>query len=154
MLRQRLACSRHQFYVRWISAVHVATRQLTPLWPSHRLALPETLAITLSKNTRCLEYQSRLTSRPLDAARPPTKKLRKRRKSIGVWINSGTRVKKTLAPPQPSALIAGLGKICPRLCAWTVTRKNTTRGTALSPEKICQKTSIGFGDLCSDDLHH
>ena len=151
MLRQRLAYSRNQFYVRWISIVHMATDQPTPPWPTRRPPPPETPATTLSKNSRRLRHQRRPTPHPPEAARPPTRRLGERRKSIDVWINSETRVEKTLAPPLPPALTAGLGKTCPRSRASTVTRKGTTRGTALSPEKTCQKTSIGLGDLRSDD---
>ena len=135
MLRQRPACSRYQSYVRWISTVHVATNQPTPLWPSHRLPLPETPTTTPLKNPRHLWHLNRLTPCPPEAARPPTRRLGERRKSIDVWINSGTRVKKTLALPLLPALTARLGKTCPRSRPSTVTRKGTTRGTALSPEK-------------------
>ena len=151
MLRQRPACSHHQSYVRWISAVHVATDQPTPPWPSHRPLPPETPATTPSKNSRRLRHRSRPTPRPPEAVRPPTRRLGERRKSIDVWINSETKVEKTLAPPLPPALTARLGKTCPRSYASTITRKSTTRGTALSPERMCQKTSIGLGDLRFDD---
>ena len=151
MLRQRAACSRHRFYVRWISAVYVATNKPTPPWPSHRPPPPETLATTPLKNPCRLRHRSRPTPCPPEAARPPTKRLKERRKSINVWINNGTRVEKTLAPPLLLALTAGRGKTCPRSRTSTITRKGTTRGTALSPEKTCQKTSIGFGDLRSND---
>ena len=151
MLRQKPACSRHRSYVRSISAVHVVTDQPTSPWPIHRSPPPEIPAITPSKNSRRLWHLSRPTPRPPEAARPPTRKLGERRKSIDVWINSGTRVEKTLAPPLPPALTAGLGKTCPRSRTSTVTRKGTTRRTALSPKKTCQKTSIGLGDLRSDD---
>ena len=103
------------------------------------------------KNSHRLRHRSRPTPRLPEAARPPTRRLGKRRKSIDVWINSETRVEKTLAPPLPPALTAGLGKTCPRSRASTVTRKDTTRGTALSPERTCQKTSISLGDFRSDD---
>ena len=151
MLRQKPACSRHQSYVKWISAVHVATNQPTLPWPSHRPPPPETLATTSLKNSRRLRHRSRPTSRPPEVARPPIRRLGERRKSIDVWIISETRVEKTLAPLLPPALTAGLGKICPKSRALTVTRKGTTRGTALSPERTCQKTSIGLGNLRSDD---
>ena len=153
MLRQRPACSRHWSYVRWISAVHVATDQPTPPWPSHRPPPPETPATTPSKNPRRLRHRSRPTPRPPEAARPPTRRLGERRKSIDVWINSGTRVEKTLALPLLPALIAGLGKTCPRSRASTITRKGTTRGTALSLEKTCQKTSISLGNFHPNDRH-
>ena len=129
----------------------MATDQPTPPLPSHRFPPPETPATTLSKNFRRFWYQSYPTHCPTEAVKPLTRRLRERRKSIDVWINSGTRVEKTLAPPLLPALTAELGKTCPRSHASTVTRKGTTRGTALSPEKTCQKTSIGFGDLRSDD---
>ena len=153
MLRQRPACSRHRSYVRWISAVHMVTDQPTPLWPSHKPPPPETPVTTPSKNLRRFRHWSRLTPRSLEAARPPTRRHGERRKNIDVWINTGTRVEKTLALPLPPALTAGLGKTGPRSRASTVTRKGTTRGTALSPERTCQKTSIGLGDLRSDDWH-
>ena len=151
MLRQRPACSRHRSYVRWISAVHVATNQSTPPWPSYRPLSLKTPTTTPLKNLRRLRQRSRSTPRPLEAVRSPTRRLGKRRKSIDVWINSETRVEKTLAPPLPPALTAGLRKTCPRSRALTVTRKSTTRGTALSQEKTYQKTSIGLGDLRSND---
>ena len=151
MLRQRPACNRHRSYVRWISAVHMATNQPTPSWPSHKPPPSKTPATTPSKNPRRLQCRSRPTPCPLEAARPPTRRLGERRKSIDVWINSRTRVEKTLAPPLPPALTAGLGKTCPRSRASIVTRKSTTRGTALSLERICQKTSIGLGNLRSND---
>ena len=151
MLRQKPACSRHRSYMRWISAVHVVTDQSTLPWASYSPLSPKTPATTPLKNPHRLWYRSCPTLCPPEAARPPTKRLGERRKSIDVWINSGTRVEKTLAPPLPAALTAGLGKTCPRSRASTITRKGTTRGTALSPEKTCQKTSIGLGDLRSDD---
>ena len=137
MLRQRPICSCYQSYMRWISAVHMATDQSTLPWPSYRPSSPETPATTPSKNLRRLWHLSRPTPCPPEAARPPTRRLGERRKSIDIWINSRTRVEKTLAPPLPPALTAGLGKTCPRSRASTVTRKSTTRGTALSPEKTC-----------------
>ena len=151
MLRQKPACSRHRSYVRWISTVYVAIDQLTPLWPSHRPPLFKTPATNPSKNPCRLWHRSRPTSRLLEAAKPPTRRLGERRKSINVWINSGTRVEKTLTLPLPPALTAGLGKICPRSRVSTVTRKGTTQGTALSLEKIYQKTSIGLGSLHSNN---
>ena len=151
MLRQRPACSRHQSYVGWISAVHTATNQPTLPWPSHRPPPLKTPATTPLKNPHRLWYLSRPTPRPPEAARPPTKRLGERRKSIDVWINSGTRVEKTLAPPLPPVLTVRLGKICPRSRASTIIRKGTTRGTAPSPERTCQKTSIGLSDLFSND---
>ena len=153
MLRQKPTCNSHQSYVRWISAVHVATDQPILPWPSHRLPPLETPATTPSKNSCYFRHLSRLTPCPPEAVRPSTRRLGERRKNINIWINSGTRVEKTLAPPWAPALTAGLGKICPRSRASTVTRKGTTRGTALSPEKTCQKTSIGLGDLRSNDWH-
>ena len=151
MLRQRPACSRHQSYVRWISVVHVATNQSTPPWPSHKPLLLETPTTTPSKNPHRLWHQSRLTPHPPEPARPPTRRLGERRKSINIWINSGTKVEKTLAPPVPSALTMRLGKTCPRSYASTVTRKSTTLGTVLSLEKTCQKISIGLGNFRSND---
>ena len=125
--------------------------QPTLLWPSHRPPPPETPTTTLSKNPRRLRHRSHPTLCPSEAARPLTRRLGERRKSIDVWINSGTRVEKTLAPPLPLALTARLRKTCFRSRTSTITRKSTTRGIALSPEKMCQKTSIGLGDFCSDD---
>ena len=151
MLRQKLACSYYRSYVRQISAVQMITDQPTPPWPSHRPPSPETLAITPSKNSCRLWHRSRLIPHLPEAARPLTRRLRERRKSIDIWINSETRVDKTLAPPLLPALTAGLGKTCSRSRASTVTRKGTTQGTALSLKKACQKTSIGLGDLCSND---
>ena len=151
MLKQKPASSRHRSYVRQISAVHVATDQPIPLWPSHKTPPPETPSTTLLKNLRRLWYRSRPTSCLPEAARPPIRRLRERKKSINVWINNGTRVEKILAPPLLPVLTLGLGKTCPRSLASTVTRKSTTRGTALSSEKTYQKTSIGFVDLRSDD---
>ena len=127
------------------------TDQPTLLWPSHRPLLPETPTTTLSKNSRHPRHRGRPTLCPPEAAKLPTKRLRKRRKNIDVWINSGTRVEKTLAPPLPLAITAGLGKTCSRLRASTVIRKNTTQGTALSLERMCQKTSIGLSNLYSND---
>ena len=140
MLKQKPACSRHQSYVRQISAVHVATNRLTLPWPNHRPLLPKTPAMTLSKNPH-----------PQEAARLPTRRLGEKRKSINVWINSRTRVEKILASPLLLVLTVGLGKTCFRSRASTITRKSTTRGTALSPEKTCQKTSIGLSNLYSND---
>ena len=151
MLRQRPACSRHRSYMRWISAIYVATDQPTPPWPSHKPPSPETPATTPSKNSCRLWHLSRPTLCPSEAARPPIRRLGERRKSIDVWINSGTRVEKTLALLLPPALTMGLRKICSRLRASTVTRKGTTQGISLSPERTCQKTSIGLGDLRSDN---
>ena len=131
----------------------MATDQPTPSWVSYRPPLPETPATTLSKNLRRLWYQSRPTPCPPEVARPPTRRLGERRKSINVWINSGTRVEKTLALPLPPVLTAGLEKICSRSRASTVTKKGTTQGTALSSERTCQKTSIGLGNLRSNDWH-
>ena len=153
ILRQRLACSRHQSYVRWISAIHVAIDQPTPSWSSQRSSPPETPTTTLLKNPRRLRHLNRLTPCPPEAARPPTRKLGEKRKSIDVWINSRTRVEKTLAPTLPPALTAGLRKTCPRSRASTVTRKGTTRGTTLSQEKTYQKTSISLGNLRSNDWY-
>ena len=110
----------------------MATDQPTLSWPSHRPLPPKTPATTSSKNSRRLWHRSRLTPRPPEAVRLSTKRLGERRKNIDVWINSGTRT-------------------CPRSRASTVTRKGTTQGTALSPEKTCQKTSIGLGNLRFDN---
>ena len=132
ILRQRPACSHHQSYMRWISAVHVAINQPTPPWLSHKSPLPKTPATTPLKNPHRLRHRSRPTPCPPEAARPSTRRLEERRKSIDVWINNGTR---TYLRSRTSTII----------------RKSTTRGTALSPEKTCQKTSIGLGDLRSDD---
>ena len=151
MLRQRPACSCNRSYVRWINVVYVATDQLTLPWPSHRPPPPETLATSLSKNPCRLRHLSHPTPCPPEAARPPTRRLGERRKSIDVWINSKTKVEKTLAPPLPPALTIRLGKSCPRSCASTVTRKGTTQGTVLSPKKMYQKTSIGLGNFRSDN---
>ena len=129
----------------------MGTDQPTLLWPSHRPPLPETPTTTPSKNLRRLCHRSHQTPRLPEVVRPPTRRLGERRKSIDIWINSETRVKKTLAPLLPLALTLGLGKTCPRLRASTVTRKSTTRGTALSLKKTCQKTSISLGKLRSDD---
>ena len=151
MLKQRPACSCHQSYVKWISAVYMATDDSTPPWPSYRPLPPKNPATTTSKNPCRLWHLSRPTPCPLEAARLLTRRLRERRKSINVWINSETKVEKTLAPPLPLALIAGLEKICPRSRASTVTRKSITRETALSLEKTCQKSSISLGNLHSND---
>ena len=137
MLRQKPACSHHQSYVRWISAVHMAIDKPIPPWPSHRSFLPETPATTPSKNPCRFSHQSRPTPCLPEAARPLTRRLRKRIKSINIWINSGTRVEKTLASPLSPALTVRLGKISLRSRFSTITRKGTTRGTALSPEKTC-----------------
>ena len=153
MLRQRLACSRYQSYVRGISAVYVAINQPTSPWPSHRPLPPKTPTMTPLKNPYCLWHWSRLTPRLSEVAKLPTRKLGERRKSIGIWINRGTRVEKTLAPLLLPMLIAGLRKTCPRSHASTVTRKGTTRGTNLSSEKTYQKTNISFGNLRSGNWH-
>ena len=137
MLRQRAAFSSHQSYVRWISAVHVATDQPTLPWLSYRPLLPEILATILLKNPCRLWHRSRLIFCPPEAVRLPTRKLGERRKSIDIWINSKTRVEKTLALPLPPVLTAGLRKTCLRSRISIVIRKGTTRGNALSPEKIC-----------------
>ena len=139
--------------MRWISTVYMGTNQFTLSWPSHRPPPLKTLATTPSKNLRRLWHQSYLTPRLLEAVIPSTRRLGERRKSINVWINSRTRVEKTLAPPLPWTLTAGLRKTCPKSRASTVTKKGTTRGTALSPERICQKTSISLGDFRSNDWH-
>ena len=151
MLRQRPACSRYRSYVRWISAVHVATDQPTLPWLRHRPPLPKTPATTRSKNPCRFWHRSRPTPRPPEVARPPTRRLEERRKSIDVWINSGTGIEKTLASHLPLALTVRLRKTCSRSRNSTIIRKGTTRGTALSPEKTCQKTSIGLANLCSND---
>ena len=153
MLRQKLACSRHQSYVGWISTVHVVTVTPTLVWPNHRSPPPETPATTPSKNPRRLRHLSCPTPCLPEAARPSTRRLGARRKSINVWINSRTRVEKTLASSLPPPLTVGLRKTYPRSRTSTVTRKSTTRGTALSLEKMCQKTSIGLGDLLSNDRY-
>ena len=147
MLRQKPVCNCYQSYVRQINAVHVATNQPTPLWPSHRPFLLKTLAKTPLKNPRRLRHRSCLSPRLSKVAKPLTRTLRERRKSINVWINSKTRVEKTLAPPLPLALTVGLRKICSRSHTSTVTKKGTIQRTALSPKKTYQKTSIGLGDL-------
>ena len=138
----------------------MATNQPTPPWPSHRALLPShrlivhrTSATTPSKNPCHFWHQSRPTPCPPKAAKPLTEKLGERRKSIDVWINNGTKVEKTLALLLPLVLKAGLGKTCSRLRSSTIIRKGTTWGTALSPERTCQKTSIGLGNFCSNDWH-
>ena len=153
MLRQRPACTRHQSYVRWISAVYMGTNQPSLPWSSYRPPPPKTLVTTPSKNPCHFRYQNRPTPRSAKASRPLTRKLGERRKKIDVWINSRTRVKKTLASPLPPALTAGLGKTSSRSRASTVTRKGTTQGTTLSPEKTCQKTSIDLGNFRSNDWY-
>ena len=139
--------------MRWISTIYVATNQATVPWPSHKPLPLESPATSPSKNPCRLCHLNHPTLRPPEVARPPTRRLGKRRKSIDVWINSRTRVEKTLALPLPPPLTVGLGKTCLRSRALTITRKGTTQGTALSQEKTCQKTSIGLGDLRSNDWH-
>ena len=53
-----------------------------------------------------------------------------------------TKVKKILAVPLLPLLIARLEKIYFRLYTSIIIQKGTTQGTALSLEKICQKSSI------------
>ena len=48
-------------------------------------------------------------------------------------------------------LTVELGKTSFKSRASTVKRKNTTPETALSLEKICQKTSIGFANFYLND---
>ena len=127
--------------------------QPTPPWLSHRRTLPEIPTTTSPKKLQRLRYQSCLTPRPPEAVRPSTRKLRERRKSIDVWINSGTRVEKTLASPPPPALTAKLGNIYSRSRASTITKTGTTQGTTLSLERTYQKTSIGLGNLRSNDWY-
>ena len=123
----------------------------TLLWPNYRPSLPETPTIIPSKNCRHLWHQSCPTFCPLETARLSTRRRGEIRKSIDVWINSRTRVEKTLALPLLPALTAGLGKTYPRSRAPSVTRKDITRRTALSTEKTCQKTSISLGDFRFND---
>ena len=153
MLKQKPACSRHQSYVRGISAVHKETNQPTLLWLSHRPLLPKTPTTTLSKNSCHLRYWNRLTLCPPEVPRSLTKKLRERRKSIKVWINSGTSIKKTLVPSLAPLPIPGLGNTCSRSRTSIITRNSTIWGTTLSLKKTYQKTSIGLGKLCSDDWY-
>ena len=147
MFKQKLACSRYQSYIRWISAIYMTTNQPTLPWLSPKPPPPKTPATTSSKNSR--QQRSRSTSRPPEGMRSPIKRLGERRKTIDIWINNGTRVEKTLALLLPSSLIAELRKTCSRSRALTVTRKRTTQKTALSAEKTCQKTSIGLGNSTS-----
>ena len=79
ILRQKLACSRHQSYVRLISAVHIASNQPTLLWPNHRPLLPEIPTITPLKNLCHLWHQNYQTSCLL--AKPPIRRLERRRKN-------------------------------------------------------------------------
>ena len=151
MLRQTPVCSRIQSYVRWISVVYMATDQHTLPWPSHRPIPLKILAINPSKNSHRFRHLIHPTPRLPEAARPLTIKLGERRKNIDVWINSKTRVEKTLAPLLPPALIVRLGKSSSRLRASIITKKGTTRRTALSPEKKCQKTSIVLGNFHSNN---
>ena len=132
MLRQRPACSRHRSYVRLISAVYMATNQLTLLWPSHRPPPPKIAATILSKNLCCFWHRSWSTPCLPEAVRPLTRRLGERRKSINVWINSETKVEKTLALLLSPALTAGLKKTCPRLRTLNITRKGNTRRTGLN----------------------
>ena len=104
-------------------------------WPSHRPPLPKMPATTPLKHLCRLWHLSRPITCPPETTRPPTRSLGERRKSINVWINSGTGVEKTLAPPLLPALTARLEKICLRSRASTITRKGNTQGTALSPER-------------------
>ena len=127
----------------------MATNLFILFWPSSKPLPSKTPATTSSKNSH--RYQRRLIPYPLEAVRTLTKRLRKRRKSIDVGINIGTRVKKILALLLLPMLTVGLEKICPRSYASTITKKGTTRGTALSLEKIYQKTSISLSDLCPND---
>ena len=145
MLRQRLAYSYNRFYMRWTSIIHMATDSLISLRLSSRPPSPKDSATTLSKNQYW--YLSRPTFWPLEAARPPTRKLGQKRKSINLWINSETRIEKTLASLLLPVLTVGLEMTCLRLCALTVARKGITQGTALSPERIYQKTSISLGNF-------
>ena len=84
MLKQRPAFSYHQSYMRWISTVHVVTNQLTPSWPSDRPLQPETPTTTSSKNPHRLRHRSSPTPYLAKSARPPTKRLGERRKSINI----------------------------------------------------------------------
>ena len=149
MLRQKLACICNQSYMRYTSTVYIAINLLIPLWLSSRLLLPKNSATTLLKNTR--QYQSCSTLSSTKAARSLTKTLKKGRKSINVWINSGKKVKKIFALPLLLVITAKLAKICSRLHTSTVTRIGTTQGTTLSQEKTCQKASISLSNLRSDD---
>ena len=151
ILRQKAACIHHRSHMRWISTVHVATDQPTLPCPSHRLPLPEIPATNSFKNSRRPWYQICPTSCLSEAETPPTRRLRERRKSIDVWINSETRVEKILALLIPPALTAGLGKTCSRSRTLTITKKGITQGATLSSEKTYQKTSIGLGNLRFND---
>ena len=126
---------------------------LTLPWPSHRLLLPKIPTTTLLKNLCHLWHQNDQTLCLLEASRPSTKRLRKRRKCINVWINSGNKVDKVLALPLLPAPKARLGKTCFRSCTLIVTRKSTTRGTILSQEKTCQKIIISRSNLCPNNWH-
>lgn len=145
MLRQRLACNCNLSYMRWISAVYVATDLLISLWPSLRAFLPETCISIPSKNR--YRHRSYSTFCLLEAAKHSIKKLKKRLKIFDIWINGGTKVGRTLAPPLLLALTLELGKICPESCTSTIAKKSTIRGIALSLEKIWQKTSIYFCNI-------
>ena len=151
MLGQKLACSRNWSYVKWTNTVYVVTDPFISLWPSFKPFSPKISTITPLKNFR--QLQSRPTPHPPEKVRLLIKRLRGRRKSINVWINSETRIEKTLASPLPSALIAELGKTYFRLYTSTIIEKDTIRETSLSLEKICQKTNISLGNLCSNDWY-
>ena len=151
MLWQKPACSHYQSYIGWISTVYVAINQPTPPWLSHKRPLLEIPATTMSKKPQRLRYQSCLTPRSPEVVRPSTRKLGERRKSIDVWINSGTRVEKTLAPPLPPALTVKPENIYSKSRVTTVTKLGTTRVTTLGPKRTYQKTSISLSDLRFDD---
>ena len=129
----------------------MATNLFIPFWPSLRLFALETPATTPLKNPHW--YRSCPTPRPLKVARSLTKKPGERWKSINIWINHRTRVEKWPALPLPLALIIGLRKTCSKSRASTIKRKSTTRRTALSPEKTCQKTNINHSNLRLDNWH-
>ena len=160
MLRQKPAYSCHQSYVRWISAVHVATDKLILQWPSHKLFLPKTSTTTPSKSLCHFWHWSRLTLRLLKAAKPLIRRLEERRRSTITKRKLG----KTPAPRLPMSIwltfpakhaTAEIKKTQARPSVITVTRRSILQRTIPNLEKtrIPQKTSIGLGHLHSDDWH-
>ena len=142
---QKPACSRNQFYRRWISIIYVVSDPFILHWPSLRLSLPKTSVTTMTKYSN--QHQNYLTFCLPKIMRALIKKLEKRRKNINIWINSRIEVKKILVSPLLPALTVKLGRTYFRSYASTVIEKSTTQETTLSLEKTYPKTSISSNDL-------
>ena len=158
MLKQKLACSRHQSYIREISAVHVATNQLTSLWPSHRPPLSETSAITQLKSFQCVWQQNDQTLRPL--VKPPTRRLEGRKRVITIKHKFARTPASRLLMSiwlklLPGHVMAEIKRMQARPSVSTITRREILGEIVPNLERTGapQKTSINLSHICSNDWH-